>query len=49
MGLFGLASGRHIDHVIARLCAVGLMQLEPSEQDRRVRILKPTEALRARS
>jgi hypothetical protein len=43
----GLASGRHVDHLIARLCAVGFMELRPAEQDRRVRILKPTEKLRA--
>ena len=47
MAMFGLASGRHIDHLIARLCAVGYMELRPSEQDRRVRILTPTEKLRA--
>jgi hypothetical protein len=47
MALFGLASGRHVDHLVARLCEVGYMQLRPSEADRRVRILKPTEKLRA--
>lgn len=47
MGLFGLTSGRHIDHLIARLCAVGYMELRPSDRDRRVRILRPTEILRA--
>ena len=46
-GPFGLASGRQIDHLIGRLCAVGFMELRPSEQDRRVRILSPTEKLRA--
>jgi hypothetical protein len=43
----GLASGRHVDHLVARLCAVGFMELRPAEQDRRVRILKPTEKLHA--
>jgi hypothetical protein len=47
MALFGLASGRHVDHLVARLCAVGFMELRPAEQDLRVRILKPTEKLRA--
>ncbi len=47
MSLFGLASDRHIDGLIARLCSAGFMDLKPAEQDRRVRILKPTEKLRA--
>jgi hypothetical protein len=47
MALLGLASGRHVDHLIARLCAVGFMELRPAEEDRRVRILKPTETLHA--
>jgi DNA-binding transcriptional ArsR family regulator len=47
MAMFGLASGRHIDHLISRLCAVGYMELLPSDRDRRVRILKCTEKLRA--
>ena len=47
MKLFGLASDRHIDLLIARLCSVGFMTLEQADQDRRVRILKPTEKLRA--
>jgi DNA-binding transcriptional ArsR family regulator len=47
VAMFGLASGRHIDHLISRLCAVGYMQLLPSDRDRRVRILKPTEKLSA--
>jgi hypothetical protein len=47
MAMFGLASGRHIDHLIARLCAVGYMELQPSDQDRRVRILKAADKLRA--
>lgn len=47
MALFGLASGRQVDHLIGRLCAVGFMQLRPSDRDRRVRILSTTEKLQA--
>jgi hypothetical protein len=47
MALFGLASDRHIDLLIRRLCSVGFMELKPAPQDRRVRILAPTEKLRA--
>eukprot|EP01037_Dinobryon_pediforme_P018147 gene18143-18393_t len=47
MNLFGLASDRHIDSLIARLCSAGFMDIKPAEQDRRVRILKPTEKLKA--
>ena len=47
MALFGLASGRQIDHLIARMCEVGYMELLPSERDGRVRILCPSEKLRA--
>ena len=47
MARLGLASGRQIDDIIARMCAVGFMELQPSEQDRRVRLLKPTEKLHA--
>jgi DNA-binding MarR family transcriptional regulator len=45
MAAYGFASGRHVDQLIGRLCAVGFMELRPSEQDRRVRILKVTEKL----
>ena len=47
MSLFGLASDRHIDSLIARLCSAGFLDRKPAEQDRRVRILKPTEKLNA--
>jgi hypothetical protein len=47
MSLFGLASERHIDALVGRLCAVGFMDSRPSPRDRRVRILTPTERLRA--
>ncbi|MCX5516484.1 hypothetical protein C3941_18920 [Kaistia algarum] len=46
MALFGLASDRHIDGLIARLCSTGFMEHRPADRDRRVRILKPTEKLR---
>jgi DNA-binding MarR family transcriptional regulator len=47
MTQFGLASGRQVDHLVGRLCAVGFMEQRPSAHDRRVRILAPTEKLRA--
>jgi hypothetical protein len=47
MAVFGLASGRHIDELIARLCAAGYMESRRSELDRRIRILSPTEKLRS--
>jgi hypothetical protein len=43
----GFASDRQIDHLIKRLCSVGFLELTPAPGDRRVRILKPTERLRA--
>jgi DNA-binding MarR family transcriptional regulator len=46
MTLFGLASDRHIDSLIARLCSTGFMERRPADRDRRVRILSPTEKLR---
>jgi DNA-binding MarR family transcriptional regulator len=42
-----VASSRHIDELVARLCAVGFMEQRPSDQDRRVRLLLPTEKMRA--
>lgn len=47
MAMFGSASDRHIDQLVARLRAVGFLTSEPSEQDRRVRIVKPTEKMLA--
>jgi hypothetical protein len=47
MAPFGLASGRHIDDLIGRLCAVGYMELKTSDQDRRVRIISPTDKMRS--
>jgi hypothetical protein len=47
MALYGLASGRHIDQLIARMCEVGYMALRPSARDGRVRILSSTEKMLA--
>ena len=43
----GVASDRQIDHLIKRLCSVGFLERSPAASDRRVRILKTTEKLRA--
>jgi len=45
MAAYGLGSPRQIDHLVARLCAVGFLTSSPAEQDRRVRILEPTALL----
>jgi hypothetical protein len=45
MSTLGLGSGRHVDQLVGRLCAVGFMELRPAERDRRVRILRGTEKL----
>jgi hypothetical protein len=45
MAATGFASGRHVDQLVGRLCAVGFMRQEPAEQDGRVRILSATEKL----
>jgi hypothetical protein len=42
---YGLGSGRHVDDLIGRLCAVGFLALRPSERDRRIRILTAAETL----
>jgi DNA-binding MarR family transcriptional regulator len=47
MSFFGLASTRHVDTLVDRLCAVGLIESRPSPHDRRLRILHATEAARA--
>jgi hypothetical protein len=48
MAAFGLgrASDRHVDDLLARLCAVGCLESRPCEQDGRVRILTTGERLR---
>jgi hypothetical protein len=43
----GLASARHVDELVGRLCEVGLVELAPSPHDRRLRLLRATEAARA--
>ena len=43
----GLASERHVDELVGRLCEVGLVELAPSPHDRRLRLLRPTEAAHA--
>jgi len=45
--LYGLASDRQIDHLIRRLCSVGFLALKPAPADKRVRIVSPTEAMKA--
>jgi DNA-binding FadR family transcriptional regulator len=47
MEAFGLASGRHVDQLVGRLCEVGLIELRASPHDRRVKILHATETARA--
>ena len=46
MRAFGLASDRHIDGLVARLCSTGFMERHPAPGDRRLRLLKPTDKLR---
>lgn len=47
MAMFGAATDRHIDQIVGRLCAVGFLTSHAADQDRRVRILKPTEKMLA--
>jgi hypothetical protein len=47
VAMFGAATDRHMDQIVGRLRAVGFLASHPSEQDRRVRILKPTEKMLA--
>jgi hypothetical protein len=47
MAVFGMASDRQIDHLVGRLCSVGFLSVKRAEQDRRVRILKPSEKMLA--
>ncbi|MCP3374059.1 hypothetical protein [Bradyrhizobium cajani] len=47
LATLGIASGRHVDHLLARLHEVGYITSEPSLCDRRVRILSLTEEARA--
>jgi hypothetical protein len=47
MAMFGAGTDRHIDQIVGRLCAVGFLASHSAEQDRRVRILTPTEKMLA--
>jgi hypothetical protein len=40
-------SERQVDYLVARLCAVGFLEMLRSEEDRRVRILKPSATMLA--
>lgn len=42
MAAFGLASGRHVDQLVTRLADVGFLDVVPSPEDRRVRLIRPT-------
>ncbi len=42
MAMFGMASERQIDHLVGRLVSIGFLTVKRAEQDRRVRILKPS-------
>ncbi|HLH90267.1 MAG TPA: hypothetical protein VKX28_17595 [Xanthobacteraceae bacterium] len=43
----GLASERHVDELVGRLCEVGLVELVPCPYDRRLRLVRPTQAAHA--
>ncbi len=47
MTRYRLGSPRQVDYLIARLRSVGFLESMPAEQDRRVRILRPSESLLA--
>ncbi|GGI28556.1 hypothetical protein GCM10010987_49990 [Bradyrhizobium guangdongense] len=47
LGTLGMASGRHVDHLVGRLLEVGYLASAPSPHDGRVRILSLTEKARA--
>ncbi|HZD91604.1 MAG TPA: hypothetical protein VE224_15995, partial [Pseudolabrys sp.] len=47
LAVFGMASDRHIDQLVARLCAVGFLKSAPAPDDGRVRILQPSETMLA--
>ncbi len=44
---FKFASERQVDHLVARLREVGFLDLMPAANDRRVKIIKPTQNMRA--
>jgi DNA-binding transcriptional ArsR family regulator len=43
----GVASERQVSHLIARLLTVGFVRVEPAREDRRIRLLVPTETMLA--
>jgi hypothetical protein len=47
VAMFGAATDRHMDQIVGRLRAVGFLASHPAEQDRRIRILMPTEKMLA--
>lgn len=46
ISIFGYASGRQVDHLVARLREVGFLEQRPAPGDGRVRLLASTHALR---
>jgi DNA-binding transcriptional ArsR family regulator len=46
LAAFGTVSERQVDHVLARLCEVGFVEIRQSTEDRRVRLLSSTEKFR---
>jgi DNA-binding MarR family transcriptional regulator len=47
LAMFGYASSRQVDHLLARLCEVGFIERSRSPDDRRVWLLATTDKLRA--
>jgi DNA-binding MarR family transcriptional regulator len=47
LGMFGYASARQVDHLLARLCEVGFIERSRSADDRRVWLLATTDKLRS--
>jgi hypothetical protein len=47
VAMFGAATERHIDQIVGRLCAVGFLTSHGAAEDRRVRILQPTDKMLA--
>jgi hypothetical protein len=45
MAAMGLASGRHVDQLVGRLCDAGFLVLAPAEHDRRIKVIAGTEKL----
>ena len=45
IGMFGVASPRQIDHIVARFAQAGHVQIVPAQHDRRIRVILPTAAL----